>query len=191
MKTLNVFSRLLGVLALVLASSAWAISETDVLNAIKNNDPDSAEKIALLAAEQNMSVADVVAALVARDPYAAPKITAAAVAAAPASAGDIARAAAVAIANSSVPESERQMLQADVVAAAVSVAPPNQQAAIRRAMRGILPTPVVDAAFAAGQDSSYRAGDSYYSRGSIGNSGSGTGSGSGSGSGGGGGGGTS
>lgn len=188
MKTLNAFARLLGVLALVLASSAWAITDQEVLDAVKNGDPDAAEKVAALAAEQNKSVAEVVSNLVALDPFAAPQITAAAVQANPSNADVITRAAVTAVKGSRVPSSAKTELLTNVIAAALAGAP-EKAGAIRTAVVGLVPQSVIDAANQ--RIDNYSTPRAVNGLRGPGNNGTGTGSGSGSGSGGGGGGGKS
>lgn len=186
MKTFTALGRLVGVLALLLASSAWAITEQDVLDAVKNGDPDAAEKVAALAAEQNKTVAEVVSNLVARDPFAAPQITAAAVQANPSNADVITRAAVSAINSSRLPPSAKSELLTNTMAAAMAAAPA-ESGSIRTAVAGLVPPAVIDQAterastFGSTPSNPFRPGST----------GTGTGSGSGSGSGGGGGGGTS
>ncbi len=153
MQVTRILARGIALLMLLVSVSAWAVTQQQVLTAIKNKDASAHEKLAAYAAENNTSVAEVVGTLVAANPSLAGSITAAGVKANPSNAGEITRAALTAVQNNpNVTPAQLQAVQAAIIQNAVANAPEGQIANIRSAAatEGV-PASVVNSAVVAGQ----------------------------------------
>lgn len=114
---------------LLLSGSAWALTDAEVVAAIKRGDENAVTDLAAHAANQGKTVAQVVADLVARSPQDAGAITRTGVQANPTNAGQVVTSAlgALAASGSATPALRRQVVQGALNGA------PGQAASIRSA----------------------------------------------------------